>query len=64
MDIFFTRKTLQGQCSCVTMNGRCKTMDDNQYYQVFVNDAYFFKVYPMDSKINYGGALKTVLSIF
>ena len=33
-------------------------MDDNQYYQVFVNDAYFFKVYPMDSKINYGGALK------
>ena len=33
-------------------------MDGNQYAKVFVNQNYFAKVYPMDSKRKAGGALK------
>ena len=44
---FFTRKTLQGQWLCDTMNRRCKSMDGNQHSQVFANKAYFLKVYEM-----------------
>ena len=40
----FTRNTLQGQCSCDMMNRRYKSMDGNQYAQVFVNNTYFVKV--------------------
>ena len=40
------------------MNGIYKSIDGNQYAQVFANNAYFSKVYPIYSKINSGGALK------
>ena len=33
-------------------------MDGNNYAQVFANEAYFAKVYPMDSRKNYGDTLK------
>ena len=39
------------------MNIICKTMDGNQYDQLFVNNAYFAKVYPIDSKSKSGDAL-------
>ena len=58
MNRVFTRKTLQGQWSCDTMNGIYKSMDGNQYEQVVANKEYFAKVYPKDSKSKAGDALK------
>ena len=49
-DRVLTRRTPQGQWSCDTMNGRCKSVDGNQYAQVFGNKSYFAKVYPMNYK--------------
>ena len=40
------------------MNGKFKSIDDNQYAQVFANKSYFAKVYPMDSFGKSGGAFK------
>ena len=39
-------------------------MDGNQYDQVFFNNAYFFKVYPMDSNSKAGDALKLFCQLF
>ena len=44
MDIVSTIKKLQGKWSYESMNGRCKSLDGNQYYQAFVKNAYFDKV--------------------
>ena len=63
-DRLFTRKTLQGQWSCDTMNGRCKSMDDKQYDQVFVNKDYFANYYSMDYKSKAGDALKLLCQEF
>ena len=49
-DMMFERKTLRGQWSTDTMDGRCKSLDGNQYAQVFANKSYFSRIYPMDSK--------------
>ena len=57
-DRVFTRKVLQGQWSCHMMNGRLISMDGNQYSQLFVNNSYFSKVYPIDSKRKSECALK------
>ena len=43
-DRVFTRETLQGQCSFDTMNGGCKSMDGNQYEQLFASKSYFSRV--------------------
>ena len=40
------------------MDGRCISLDGNKYAQVFVNDRYFPKIYPMNSKAKSGEALK------
>ena len=64
MENVFTVKTLQGQWLCGTMNGRCKSKYGNQYDQVFANNSYFVEVYPMDSKINSGDALKLFCQYF
>ena len=58
MDRVFTRKTMQCQWMCDTMNGGLKSIDDKQFAQVFSNNVYFSKVYPTDSKRNPGYALK------
>ena len=57
-DRVFTRKTLSGDWSTDTMDGRCKSLDGNKYAQVFANKQYFSKIYPMDSKSKAGDALK------
>ena len=38
------------------MNSRCKSIDGNQYFNVFVNNAYFAKFFPMDSTRQFGNA--------
>ena len=58
MDRVFTRKTLTGDWSTDTMDGRCKSLDGNKYAQVFANKAYFSRIYPMDSKTKAGDALR------
>ena len=58
VDRVFQRKTLSGEWSTDTMYGRCKSLDGNQYAQVFANKNYFAKLYPMDSKGKAGDALK------
>lgn len=57
-DMMFERKTLRGQWSTDTMDGRCKSLDGNKYVQVFANKSYFSRIYPMDSKKKAGDALR------
>ena len=57
-DRVFSRKTLQGDWSTDTMDGRCRSLDGNKYAQVFANKAYFSRIYPMDSKSKAGDALR------
>ena len=57
-DMMFERKTLRGQWSTDTMDGRCKSLDGNKYAQVFANKLYFSRIYPMDSKKKAGDALR------
>ena len=56
--MMFERKTLRGQWSTDTMDGRCKSLDGNKYAQVFANNSYLSRVYPMDSKAKAGDALR------
>ena len=57
-DRMFDHKTLAGRWSTDTMDGRIKSLDGNKYAQVFSNDQYFAKIYPMDSKAKAGQALR------
>ena len=57
-DMMFERKTLRGQWSTDTMDGRCKSLDGNRYAQVFTNKSYFSRIYPMDSKKKTRDALR------
>ena len=57
-DRVFTRKTLSGDWSTDTMDGRSKSLDGNKYAQVFANKNYFSHIYPMDKKSKAGDALK------
>ena len=57
-DMMFERKTLRGQWSTYTMDGRGKSLDGNKYAQVFANKSYFSRIYPMDSKKKAGDALR------
>ena len=63
-DRMFHRKTLNGQWSTDTMDGRCISLDGNKYAQVFANERYFSKIYPMDSKKKAGEALKVFCKEF
>ena len=58
VDRVFQRKTISGEWSTDTMYRRCKSLDGNQYAQVFANKNYFAKLYPMDSKGKAGDALQ------
>ena len=57
-DRVFTRKTLSGDWSTDTMDGRGKSLDGNKHAQVFSNKHYFSQIYPMDKKSKAGDALK------
>ena len=57
-DRMFDRKTLVGRWSTDTMDGRCKSLEGNKYAQIFANDKYFAKPYPLDTKSKAGDALK------
>ena len=58
VDRMFNRKTLSGDWSTDTMDGRAKSLEGNKYAQVFANKAYFSRIYPMDSKGKAGNALR------
>ena len=58
VDRMFNRKTLSGDWSTDTMDGRAKSLEGNRYAQVFANKAYFSRIYPMDSKGKAGDALR------
>jgi hypothetical protein len=57
-DRMFSRKTLSGEWSTDTMDGRGKSLEGNKYAQVFANKQYFSKIYPMSQKSKAGDALK------
>ena len=57
-DRIFDQKTFAGKRYTDTMDGRSKMIDRNRYAQVFSNDKYFAKPYPMDKKRNSGDTLK------
>ena len=46
------------------MNRRYKSIDRNQYDQLFTNNAYFVKVHPMDSNRKAGDDLKILYQYF
>ena len=54
----FHRKTLSGIWATDTIDGHSRSLDGNQYAQVFTNRGYFAKLYPMASKSSAGDALK------
>ena len=56
-DRMFQRKTLVGDWSTDTLDGRIVSLNGNKYAQVFANKSYFAKIYPMDSKRKCGEAL-------
>ena len=53
----FYNKTLAGEWSTSTVDGRTKSLDDNRYAEVFTKQSYFTKLYPMDSKSKAGDTL-------
>ena len=57
-DRMFDHKTLAGRWSTDTMDGRIKSLNGNRHAQVFSNDSYFVKIYPMDTKSKAGKALR------
>ena len=57
-DRMFSRKTLLGEWSTDTMDGRGKSLEGNKYAQVFANKQYFSKIYLMSQKSKAGDALK------
>ena len=59
VDRLFQTKRLTGMCATDTMDIRLKSLDGNQYAQVFSNGAYFSEIYPMAKKADAGQALKT-----
>ena len=63
-DRMYGRKTLSGEWSTDTMDGRCKSLGGNKCAQVFANKSYFAKIYPMDSKSKAGDALKVFCQEF
>ncbi len=60
-DRMFERKRLGGKWASDTMDGRVKSLDGNQYAQVFTNGGFFAEVYPMASKKDAGIALRTFI---
>ena len=63
-DRMFYQKTLGGQWSTYMMDGHCISLDGNTYAQIFANESYFSKIYPMDSKKKAGEALKVFCKEF
>ena len=46
------------------MDARCKSLEGNKYAQVFVNKAFFSRIYPMDSKKKAGDAIRLFFQEF
>ena len=64
MDRVLTRKNLQGDWYTDTIDARCKSLEGNKYAQVFVNRAFFSRIYPMGSKNKAGDALRLLCQEF
>ena len=54
----FQTKILTGMWATYTMDRRLKSLDGNQYAQVFSNETCFSKLYPMAKKADAGQVLK------
>jgi hypothetical protein len=64
-DRMFQTKRLAGKWASDTMDGHVKSLDGNQYAQVFSNGGFFFaEVYPMACKADAGLALKSCIMEF
>jgi hypothetical protein len=63
-DRMFQTKRLAGKWASDTMDGRVKSLDGNQYAQVFSNGGFFAEVYPMARKVDAGLALKSFIMEF
>jgi hypothetical protein len=63
-DRMFQTKRLAGKWASDTMDGRVKSLDGNQYTQVFSNGGFFAEVYPMARKADAGLALKSFIMEF
>lgn len=57
-DRYYEKKRLDGKWYTDTMDGRTISLSGNRYGQVFVNKLGFAVIYPMDSKVQAGEALR------
>jgi hypothetical protein len=60
-DRMFQTKRWAGKWASDTMDGRVKSLDGNQYAQVFSNGGFFAEAYPMARKADAGLALKSFI---
>ena len=63
-DRMFNQKKLRNQKFYTdTLFGRCKSISSNTCAQIFANDSYFVKAYPMDQKSMAGQALQQFFTL-
>ena len=63
-DRMYERLRFRGVIYTDTMHGHFKSLDGNQYVQVFATDDFFAAAYPMESKSMTGDALKEFITNF
>ena len=63
-DRVFERPLLRGDFYTDTMDGRCKSLDGNQYAQVFATKDFFAMAYPMELKSAAGEGLRQFIHDF
>ena len=63
-DRMFHLPRLRGEWATDTVFGPCKSMEGNTCGQIFTNDSYFAKLYPMEREGQSGQALKTFCKEF
>ena len=63
-DRMYERPRFRGTVYTDTMNGDFKSLDGNQYAQVFATEDFFAAAYPMEAKTMVGDALKEFITDF
>ena len=57
-DKMYENPRLRGEWFTDTLDGRVISKDGNRYGQVFSNKGFFAHIYPMDTKLKAGDALR------
>ena len=63
-DRILEKPLLRGDFYMDSMDGRCKSLNDNQYAQVMANKDFFAVAYPMTNKLGAGDALHQFINAY